>query len=50
MPPATTVRFAPEIIEQLDKMTGRTGRPCAWIIKEAVTQYLEREAWYSAEV
>ena len=50
MQPATTVRFAPEILDQLDKMAEQMDRPRAWIIKEAVAQYLERETWYLAEV
>ena len=50
MQPVTTVRFDPEIREQLDKMAERMDRPRAWIIKEAVAQYLERETWYLAEV
>jgi len=50
MQPATTVRFTPEIREQLDKVAAQMDRPRAWIIKEAVVQYLERETWYLAEV
>jgi predicted transcriptional regulator len=50
MQPVTTVRFDPEIREQLDKIAGQMDRPRAWIIKEAVAQYLERETWYLAEV
>lgn len=50
MQSATTVRLDPEIREQLDKMAEQLDRPRAWIIKEAVSQYLEREIWYLAEV
>ncbi len=50
MQAATTVRFDPEIRDQLDKMAELIDRPRAWIIKEAVAQYLERETWYLAEV
>ena len=50
MQPVTTVRFAPEILDRLDKMAEQLDRPRAWIIKEAVAQYLERETWYLAEV
>lgn len=50
MQPVTTVRFDPEIRKQLDNMAVRMDRPRAWIIKEAVAQYLERETWYLAEV
>ena len=50
MQSATTVRFDPETRAQLDKMAEQVDRPRAWIIKEAVAQYLEREAWYLTEV
>ena len=50
MQPVTTVRLDPETRAQLDKMAEQIDRPRAWIIKEAVAQYLERETWYLAEV
>ena len=50
MQPVTTVRFDPDIRERLDMMAEQMDRPRAWIIKEAVAQYLERETWYLAEV
>jgi predicted transcriptional regulator len=50
MQSVTTVRFDPEIRNQLDKIAEQMDRPRAWLIKEAVAQYLEREAWYLAEV
>ena len=50
MQPVTTVRFDPEIREQLDKMAEQMDRSRAWIIKEAIAQYLERETWHLAEV
>ncbi len=49
-PATTTVRLDPEVRERLDSMAAQMDRPRAWIIKEAVNQYLEREAWYRAEV
>lgn len=50
MQAVTTVRFDPEIRERLDTMAEQIDRPRAWIIKEAVAPYLEREAWCRAEV
>ena len=50
MQPVTTVRFDPEIREQLDRIAEQMDRPRAWVIKEAVSQYLERETRYLAEV
>jgi len=44
MQQVTPVRFDPEIREQLDKLAEELDKPLAWIIKEAVAQYLEREA------
>ena len=49
-PATTTVRLDPEIREQLDTMAAQIDRPRAWIIKEAIAQYLERETWCLAEV
>lgn len=40
MQQVTTVRFDPEIRERLDKMAKQIDRPRAWIIKQAVAQYL----------
>lgn len=50
MQSVTTVRFDPKVREQLNRMAEQMDRPRAWIIKEAVAQYLERETWYLAEV
>jgi len=50
MQPVTTVRLEPEMRAQLDKMAEQMDRPRAWIIKEAVAQYLERETWFRAAV
>ena len=50
MQPVTTVRFDPETRAQLDRIAAQMDRPRAWIIKEAVAQYLERETWYRVEV
>lgn len=50
MQSVTTVRLDPETRARLDKIAERMDRPRAWVIKEAVTQYIERETWYLAEV
>ena len=49
-PTTTTIRLDPEIRVQLDTMAEQMDRPRAWIIKEAIAQYLERETWYLAGV
>ena len=41
-PTTTTIRLDPEIRVQLDTMAEQMDRPRAWIIKEAIAQYLER--------
>lgn len=50
MQSVTTVRFDQDTRERLDKVAKQMDRSRAWIIKDAVAQYLEREAWYLAEV
>lgn len=50
MQSTTTVRLDTETRQQLDKIAERMDRPRAWVIKEAVSQYLERETWYMAEI
>lgn len=50
MQSTTTIRLDTETRQQLDKIAERMDRPRAWVIKEAVTQYLERETWYMAEI
>ena len=46
----TAIQFDPETSVQLDKLAEQRDKPRAWIIKEAVTQYLERKALYLAEI
>lgn len=46
MHPVTTIRLDPEIKVQLDKIAEQIDRPRAWVIQEALLQYIDREAWY----
>lgn len=43
MPTPTTIRLNSATMERLDKLADVLGRSRAWVIKEAVSQYLERE-------
>ncbi len=38
----TTVRFRPEVEAELDEMAQRRHRSKAWLINEAMAEYLER--------
>lgn len=43
MPMPTTIRLDKGTLERLDRLASILGRSRAWVIKEAVAQYLERE-------
>ncbi|CAK7015187.1 MAG: hypothetical protein DELT_02229 [Desulfovibrio sp.] len=43
MPKPTTIRLDKVTMERVDKLADVLERSRAWVIKEAVTQYLERE-------
>lgn len=46
----TTVRLDAEMISRLDGLAQATGRSRAWVIKEALSRYLEYEIWFAQEV
>lgn len=46
MPPPTTIRLDKDTMQGLDKLANALGRSRSWLIKEAVSQYLEREEKY----
>lgn len=46
----TTVRMDEEMIERLDGLAKASGRTRAWIIKDALSRYLEYETWFAQEV
>jgi predicted transcriptional regulator len=46
----TTVRMDEETISRLDGLAKSTGRSRAFIIKEALSRYLEYETWFVKEV
>lgn len=46
----TTVRMDEEMVSRLDGLAQATGRSRAWIIKDALSRYLEYEVWFAQEV
>ncbi|MGE4505159.1 MAG: CopG family ribbon-helix-helix protein [Desulfovibrionaceae bacterium] len=46
----TSVRFSKSILEQLDGIAKQQDRSRSWVIKEAVRQYLDYEAWFAERV
>ena len=45
-----TLRLNPEIIEGLDRLAASTNRSKTFLVEEALTNYLEREAWQISEI
>lgn len=45
MPATTSVRLTDEAKAQLAALTAATGRSQSWLLSEAITRYLEEEAW-----
>ncbi len=45
-----TFRLNPEIVERLDLLAASTNRSKTFLVEEALTDYLEREAWQIAEI
>ena len=45
-----TFRLNPELVERLDLLAARTNRSKTFLVEEALTEYLEREAWQIAEI
>jgi len=46
----TTVRMDEEMVARLDGLAQASGRSRAWIIKDALSRYLEYETWFVQEV
>ena len=45
MPATTSVRLTDEAKAQLAALTAATGRSQSWLLSQAITRYLEEEAW-----
>ena len=45
MPATTSIRLTDEAKAKLAALTAATGRSQSWLLNEAITRYLEEEAW-----
>jgi len=45
-----SIRIPSETRAQLDRLAEATGRTCSFLAAEALSTYLEREAWQVAEI
>ena len=47
---ATTVRLDDETLSRVGEMAKAMDRPRAWLVAEAIKQYVAREEWFFREV
>jgi len=47
---ATTVRIEESMLERLDSLAETLSRPRSWVIKQAITRFVEYEEWFVQEV
>lgn len=47
---ATSVRLDDETLKRVGQMAEALDRPRAWLMAEAIKQYVEREEWFIREV
>lgn len=47
---ATSVRLDEETLQRVGQMTEAMDRPRAWLMAEAIKQYVAREDWFIREV
>jgi predicted transcriptional regulator len=47
---ATSVRLDDETLAKIGRMAGAMDRPRAWLMAEAIKQYVAREEWFLLEV
>lgn len=47
---ATSVRLDDETLKRVGQMAEAMDRPRAWLMAEAIRQYVEREEWFIREV
>ncbi len=46
----TSVRLSDELTERLDRLAAAVDRPRSWLIEQAVSRYLDEEAWQVAAI
>jgi predicted transcriptional regulator len=47
---ATTVRIEDDMLERIDTLAQTMSRPRSWVIKEAISRFVEYEEWFVKEV
>jgi predicted transcriptional regulator len=47
---ATSVRLDDETLERVGQMADAMDRPRAWLMAQAIKQYVEREEWHICEI
>lgn len=47
---ATSVRLDVETLERIGQMADAMDRPRAWVMAQAIKQYVDREEWFIREV
>ena len=47
---ATSVRLDDETLERVGQMAEAMERPRAWLMAQAIKQYVDREEWFISEV
>ncbi|MEC8443863.1 MAG: ribbon-helix-helix protein, CopG family [Pseudomonadota bacterium] len=47
---ATSVRLDDETLRRIGEMAQAMDRPRAWLMAEAIKQYVDREEWFTREV
>jgi len=50
MTKVTSIRLSDEVANKLDRLATAVDRPRAWLIEQAITRYLDEEAWQVAAI
>ena len=46
----TSVRLSDDLVAKLDQLASAMDRPRAWVIGQAITRYVQEEAWQVAAI
>lgn len=46
----TSIRLSDDLTERLDRLAAAVDRPRSWLIEQAVSRYLDEEAWQVAAI
>ncbi len=50
MAKVTTVRLDDQLVDRLDRLAGALDRSRSWLIEQAISRYLDEEAWQVAAI